>query len=112
MKLPAHRAGLPGKVLSFYNVPLDPVLKGGAYGALAGQVLGGLSCSEIVHVNQSKIAQGADVAQGVYFFLKLLKRQSKGETFTFSKLCRSQCLSNAPINSEDGLSIWSEDLRL
>jgi hypothetical protein len=24
MKLPAHRAGLPGKVISFYIVPLDP----------------------------------------------------------------------------------------
>jgi hypothetical protein len=24
LKLPAHRAGLPGKVISFYIVPLDP----------------------------------------------------------------------------------------
>ena len=32
MKLPAHRAGLPGKVISFYIVPLDP-----AYPALAGR---------------------------------------------------------------------------
>jgi len=28
---------LPGKVVSFYIVPLDPALKGGACGALAGQ---------------------------------------------------------------------------
>ncbi|MBM4350544.1 MAG: response regulator [Deltaproteobacteria bacterium] len=32
MKLSAHRAGLPGKVISFYIVPLDP-----AYPALAGR---------------------------------------------------------------------------
>ena len=35
MKFPALRAGLPGKVVSFYIVPLGPVLKGG----LAGHVL-------------------------------------------------------------------------
>jgi hypothetical protein len=29
--------GYPGKVLSFHIVPLDPALKGGAYGVLAGQ---------------------------------------------------------------------------
>jgi hypothetical protein len=34
MKLPAHRAGLPGKVISFYIVPLDPAYKAG----LAGHV--------------------------------------------------------------------------
>jgi hypothetical protein len=28
---------LPGRVHSFYIVPLDPALKGGAYRALAGQ---------------------------------------------------------------------------
>jgi hypothetical protein len=27
VKLPAHRAGLPGKVFSFYIVPLDPAYK-------------------------------------------------------------------------------------
>jgi hypothetical protein len=32
MKLPAHRAGLPGKVSSFYTVPLDR-----AYPGLAGR---------------------------------------------------------------------------
>jgi len=30
---------LHGKVLSFYIVPLDPALKDGAYGALAGQFI-------------------------------------------------------------------------
>jgi hypothetical protein len=34
MKLPAHRAGFPGKVISFYIVPLDPAYKVG----LAGHV--------------------------------------------------------------------------
>jgi hypothetical protein len=34
VKLPAHRAGLPGKVISFYIVPLDPAYKAG----LAGHV--------------------------------------------------------------------------
>jgi len=34
VKLPAHRAGLPGNVLSFYIVPLDPAYKAG----LAGHV--------------------------------------------------------------------------
>jgi hypothetical protein len=32
VKLPAHSAGLPGKVISFYIVPLDP-----AYPARAGR---------------------------------------------------------------------------
>ena len=32
-----HRAELLGKVVSFYIVPLDPALKGGACGALAGK---------------------------------------------------------------------------
>ena len=30
MKLHAHRAGLPGKVISFYIVPLDPAYRAGA----------------------------------------------------------------------------------
>jgi len=34
VKLPAHRAWVPGKVFSFYNVPLDPAYKAG----LAGHV--------------------------------------------------------------------------
>ncbi len=34
MKLPAHRPGLPGKVISFYIVPLDPTYMAG----LAGHV--------------------------------------------------------------------------
>jgi len=34
MKLLAQRAGLPGKVISFYIVPLDPAYKTG----LAGHV--------------------------------------------------------------------------
>ncbi len=34
MKLPAHRAGLPGKVILFHIVPLDPAYKAG----LAGHV--------------------------------------------------------------------------
>ena len=34
LKPPAHRAGLPGKVISFYIVPLDPAYKAG----LAGHV--------------------------------------------------------------------------
>jgi hypothetical protein len=42
VKLPAHRAGLPGKVISFYIVPLDPAYlltgrQGGAWGARSGQ---------------------------------------------------------------------------
>jgi hypothetical protein len=32
VKLPAHRAGLPGKVISFYIVPLDPAYKAGLAG--------------------------------------------------------------------------------
>ena len=31
-KLPAHRAELPGKVISFYIVPLDPAYKAGLAG--------------------------------------------------------------------------------
>jgi hypothetical protein len=36
VKLSAHSAGLPGNDLLFNIVPLDPALKGRAYGALAG----------------------------------------------------------------------------
>jgi hypothetical protein len=32
VKLPAHRAGLPGKVISFYIVLLDPAYKAGHAG--------------------------------------------------------------------------------
>ena len=32
MKLPAHRAGLPGKVISFYIAPLDLAYKAGLTG--------------------------------------------------------------------------------
>jgi hypothetical protein len=32
LKLPAHGAGLPGKVISFYIVPLDPAYKAGLTG--------------------------------------------------------------------------------
>jgi len=34
MKLPAHRAGLPGNVISFYIVPLDPEHCAGVAGHL------------------------------------------------------------------------------
>jgi hypothetical protein len=34
---PPSIGGLRGKVVSFYIVPLDPILKGGACGVLAGQ---------------------------------------------------------------------------
>jgi len=29
VKLPTHRAGLPGRVISFYIVPLNPIYKAG-----------------------------------------------------------------------------------
>jgi hypothetical protein len=32
VKLPAHRAAFPGKVISFYIVPLDPAYKAGLAG--------------------------------------------------------------------------------
>ena len=34
MKLPAHRAGLPGDEISFFIVPLDPAYKAGLAGHL------------------------------------------------------------------------------
>jgi hypothetical protein len=34
MKLSTHRAELPGKVISFYIVPLDPAYKAGLAGHL------------------------------------------------------------------------------
>jgi hypothetical protein len=37
VKLPAHRAGLPGKEMAFLIVPLDPRLRGRACGAPSGQ---------------------------------------------------------------------------
>ena len=41
VKLPAHRAGLPGKELFFYIVPLDPAYKAGLAGALPVEKPGG-----------------------------------------------------------------------
>jgi len=38
MKLPAHRAGLPGNVTSFYIVPLDPAYKAGLAGHVPANV--------------------------------------------------------------------------
>jgi hypothetical protein len=32
VKLPGHRPGLPGNVISFYIVPLDPAYKAGLAG--------------------------------------------------------------------------------
>ena len=37
VKLPALKGGASREGISFYIVPLDPALKGGACGALAGQ---------------------------------------------------------------------------
>ena len=37
VKLPALKGGASRKGISFYIVPLDPALKGGASGALAGE---------------------------------------------------------------------------
>jgi len=34
VKLPAHRAGLPGKEISFFIVPLEPAYKAGLAGHL------------------------------------------------------------------------------
>jgi hypothetical protein len=39
LKLPALKGGASRKGISFYIVPLDPALKGGACGALAGQLI-------------------------------------------------------------------------
>jgi hypothetical protein len=38
VKLPAHRAGLPGKETSFLIVPLDPAYKAGLAGHLPVKV--------------------------------------------------------------------------
>jgi len=38
VKLQAHRAGLPGKVISFYIVPLDPFYPARGGTGLAGHV--------------------------------------------------------------------------
>jgi hypothetical protein len=70
-----------------------------------------LAFSEAVHINQSKITQGADVSQGAiripprafhrvpegFFFLKLLTRQFWGETPQSAKFYGSQYPSNASI---------------
>jgi hypothetical protein len=39
VKLPAHSAGLPGKVISFYIVPLDPAYKAGLAGHVPVNIL-------------------------------------------------------------------------
>ncbi len=45
MKLPGHRPGLPGKVISFHIVPLDPAYKAGLRGTFRsndrGRILDG-----------------------------------------------------------------------
>ena len=38
MKLPAHRAELPGDAISFYIVPPDPAHSAGLAGHLAGHI--------------------------------------------------------------------------
>jgi len=38
VKLPAHRAGLPGNEISFLFVPLDPAYKAGLAGHLPAKV--------------------------------------------------------------------------
>ncbi len=44
MKLPAHRAGLPGNEISFLFVPLGPAYKAGLAGHLpANDLMGGTS---------------------------------------------------------------------
>ena len=51
MKLPAHRAGLPGNEISFLIVPLDPAYKAGLAGHLPAtyqtQWVLQTSCAEI-----------------------------------------------------------------
>ncbi len=42
VKLPAHRAGLPGNVISFYIVPLYPAYKAGLAGHLPVKLKGHL----------------------------------------------------------------------
>jgi hypothetical protein len=39
VKLPAQRAGLPGKVISFYIVPLDPALWAGLAGHVPASII-------------------------------------------------------------------------
>jgi hypothetical protein len=42
VKLPGHRPGLPGKVVSFYIVPLDPAYKAGLVGHVPAKRSGGV----------------------------------------------------------------------
>jgi len=37
VKLPAHRAGLPGKEVLFFDAPLNPAYKAGLAGCAPGQ---------------------------------------------------------------------------
>jgi len=39
VKLPAHRTGLPGRVITFYIVGFHPRLQGGAFSRLSRKVL-------------------------------------------------------------------------
>jgi len=41
VKLPGHRPGLPGKVISFHIVPLDPAYKAGLAGHVPVSLKGG-----------------------------------------------------------------------
>jgi hypothetical protein len=42
VKPPGHRPGLPGKVVSFYIVPLDPAYKAGLVGYVPAKRSGGM----------------------------------------------------------------------
>jgi hypothetical protein len=57
VNLPAHRAGLPGRVISFYIVPLDPAYlltagrQGGACGARSGQRFSMIAEANLEHLS-------------------------------------------------------------
>jgi hypothetical protein len=62
LKHPAHRAALPGKVVSFYIVPLDPAYKAGLTGHVPVK-------EEIIHqfhiISEDVITKVKQVAEGV-----------------------------------------------
>jgi len=63
LKLPAHRAGLPGKVISFYIVPLDPAHSAGLAGhvpVIKGRSYGPQISKAVFHLSRPPLWMDGD----------------------------------------------------
>jgi RNA recognition motif-containing protein len=82
LKLPAHRAGLPGKVISFFCiVPLDPAYKAGLAGHVPVKALGGSFPFGVSEEDLKKIFSQAGEAQSLKITMDPYSRRPRGFGF-------------------------------